>query len=88
MSADIIDVSLCPGCKSLTTMRRIKDDKYFCRLCKEQFRQYKNGKLIYIPLRVSDLIEQPTEKLKFEFEPDSSDVTLGDIIFEPEFDED
>ena len=69
-------------------MRRIKDDKYFCRLCKEQFRQYKNGKLIYIPLRVSDLIEQTTEKLKFEFEPDSSDVNLGDIIFEPEFDED
>ena len=34
------------------------------------------------------LDQQTTEKLKFEFEPDSSDVTLGDIIFEPEFDED
>ena len=66
-------------------MKKIACDKYFCRSCKKQFKQYRNGKLIYIPLPVADAIERAKDQLLFEFE---SDEVSGEIIFEPEFDED
>jgi ribosomal protein L37AE/L43A len=82
---DIINVCVCPSCSRLTTMKKIAGDKYFCRSCKKQFKQYRNGKLIYIPLPVADAIERAKDQLLFEFE---SDEVSGEIIFEPEFDED
>ena len=85
MTAEVIDVCLCPGCKHLTVMKQIKEDKYFCRSCKKQFKQYKNGKLIYIPLGLADAIERTKQELIFEFE---SDDGIGEIVFEPELDED
>ena len=84
----VVDVSLCPSCQRLTTMKKIKEDKYFCRLCREIFKQFKNGKLIYIPLSVSDAIERTKEQLKFEFETDPQlDMDMG-ISFEPEVEDD
>ena len=84
----VVDVSLCPSCQRLTTMKKIKEDKYFCRLCREIFKQFKNGKLIYIPLSVSDAIERTKEQLKFEFETDPQlDMGMG-ISFEPEVEDD
>ena len=84
----VVDVSLCPSCQRLTTMKKIKEDKYFCRLCREIFKQFKNGKLIYIPLSVSDAIERTKEQLKFEFETDPQlDMGMG-ISFEPEAEDD
>ena len=84
----IIDVSLCPSCQRLTTMKKIKENKYFCRLCRGAFRQFKNGKLIYIPLAVADAIEKTKEQLKFEFETDHQLDLNMDISFEPEFEDD
>ena len=84
----VIDVSLCPSCQRLTTMKKIKEDKYFCRLCRGTFKQFKNGKLIYIPLAVADAIERTKEQLKFEFEADPQmDMDMG-MSFEPEFEDD
>ncbi len=52
------------------------------------FKQFKNGKLIYIPLSVSDAIERTKEQLKFEFETDPQlDMGMG-VSFEPEFEDD
>ena len=82
---DIINVCVCPGCSRLTTMKKIAGDKYFCRSCKKQFKQYRNGKLIYIPLPVADAIERAKDQLLFEFE---SDEVSGEIVFEPDFEED
>ena len=49
---------------------------------------FQNGKLIYIPLSVSDAIERTKEQLKFEFETDPQlDMGMG-ISFEPEFEDD
>ena len=85
---NIVDVSLCPSCQRLTTMSKIKEDKYFCRICRGTFKQFKNGKLIYIPLAVSDAIERTKEQLKFEFEADPQlDMEMG-MSFEPEFEDD
>ena len=84
----VIDVSLCPSCQRLTTMKKIKEDKYFCRLCRNTFKQFKNGKLIYIPLAVADAIEKTKEQLKFEFEADPQLDMNMDISFEPEFEDD
>ena len=84
----VIDVSLCPSCQRLTTMKKIKEDKYFCRLCRNTFKQFKNGKLIYIPLAVADAIEKTKEQLKFEFETDHQLDLNMDISFEPEFEDD
>ena len=84
----IIDVSLCPSCQRLTTMKKIKENKYFCRLCRGTFKQFKNGKLIYIPLAVADAIEKTKEQLKFEFEADPQLDMNMDISFEPEFEDD
>jgi len=85
---NIVDVSLCPSCHRLTTMKQIKEDKYFCRKCRQTFKQFKNGKLIYIPLNVADAIERTKEQLKFEFETDPQlDMGMG-ISFEPEFEDD
>ena len=86
----VIDVSLCPSCQRLTTMKKIKEDKYFCRLCRGTFKQFKNGKLIYIPLAVADAIEKTKEQLRFEFEADPQlDMDMGmDVSFEPEFEDD
>ena len=85
---NIVDVSLCPSCQRLTTMTKIKGDKYFCRICRQSFKQFKNGKLIYIPLVVADAIERTKEQLKFEFEMDPQlDMGTG-IYFEPEFEDD
>ena len=84
----VIDVSLCPSCQRLTTMKKIKEDKYFCRLCRGTFKQFKNGKLIYIPLAVADAIEKTKEQLKFEFEADPQLDMNMDISFEPEFEDD
>ena len=84
----VIDVSLCPSCQRLTTMKKIKENKYFCRLCRGTFKQFKNGKLIYIPLAVADAIEKTKEQLKFEFEADPQLDMNMDISFEPEFEDD
>jgi len=79
---NIVDVSLCPSCQRLTTMTKIKGDKYFCRICRQSCKQFKNGKLIYIPL------ERTKEQLKFEFEMDPQlDMEMG-MSFEPEFEDD
>jgi len=85
---NIVDVSLCPSCQRLTTMTKIKGDKYFCRICRQSFKQFKNGKLIYIPLAVADAIERTKEQLKFEFETDPQlDMGMG-ISFEPDLEDD
>ena len=84
----VVNVSLCPSCQRLTTMKKIKEDKYFCRLCRGTFKQFKNGKLIYIPLAVADAIEKTKEQLKFEFETDHQLDMNMDISFEPEFEDD
>ena len=85
---NIVDVSLCPSCQRLTTMTKIKEDKYFCRICRQSFKQFKNGKLIYIPLAVADAIERTKEQLKFEFETDPQlDMGMG-ISFEPDLEDD
>ena len=85
---NIVDVSLCPSCQRLTTMTKIKEDKYFCRICRQSFKQFKNGKLIYIPLAVADAIERTKEQLKFEFEMDPQlDMEMG-MSFEPESEDD
>ena len=85
---NIVDLSLCPSCQRLTTMTKIKEDKYFCRICRQSFKQFKNGKLIYIPLAVADAIERTKEQLKFEFEMDPQlDMEMG-MSFEPEFEDD
>jgi len=85
---NIVDVSLCPSCQRLTTMTKIKEDKYFCRICRQSFKQFKNGKLIYIPLAVADAIERTKEQLKFEFETDPQlDMGMG-IYFEPDLEDD
>ena len=69
-------------------MKKIKKDQYFCRLCREVFKQFRNGKLIYIPLAVADAIEKTKEQLKFEFETDHQLDMNMDISFEPEFEDD
>jgi len=85
---NIINVSMCPGCHKLTSMKHMKGNKYFCKLCKQNFKQYKNGKLIYIPLHIADAIERTKEQLKFEFEADIQlDMGTG-ISFEPEAEDD
>jgi len=87
--ADIIDVSLCPSCQRLTTMKRIMKDNYFCRVCHGKFKQFKNGKLIYIPLAVADAIERTKEQLKFDFAPDRQlELDAGNVIFEPDLEDD
>jgi len=85
---NIVDVSLCPSCQRLTTMTKIKGDKYFCRICRQSFKQFKNGKLIYIPLVVADAIERTKEQLKFEFEADPQLDLFEDmnVSFTPEDD--
>ena len=86
--ADIIDVSLCPSCQRLTTMKKIKNDKYFCRICRGTFKQFRNGKLIYIPLAVADAIEHTKEQLKFEFDTDPQlDLGMG-VSFAADFEDD
>jgi len=83
--SEVINVCICPGCARLTVMKKIIEDKFFCKNCKQKFKQYKNGKLIYIPLPVAEAIERTKEQLLFEFE---SDDGMGDIVFEPEIEED
>ena len=86
---NIVDVSLCPSCQRLTTMSKIKEDKYFCRICRGTFKQFKNGKLIYIPLAVADAIERTKEQLKFDFAIDPQlEMDMGNITFEPDFEDD
>ena len=86
---NIIDVSLCPSCQRQTTMRKIKEDDYFCRVCHQKFKQFKNGKLIYIPLAVADAIERTKDQLKFDFTPDPQlDMDAGNIIFDLDLEDD
>ena len=98
MSDDnIINVSVCSNCRNLTQMKPIKDDVYLCSLCNQQFKQYKNGKLVYIPIGIAramgnkisfmftvdeKLQNEVTEDISFE-----SDLEF-DFEFDPEFDPD
>ena len=85
---NVINVCLCPGCGNLTSMKKVIDDTFFCKLCYQKFKQYKNGKLIYIPLHIADAIEKTKEQLMFEFETDPQlDMGMG-ISFEPEAEDD
>lgn len=85
---NVVSVSVCPSCHKLTTMKASLDDKvFFCVLCFEEFTQYKNGKLVYIPI---GLAQAMGNKLSFVF---SSDFKLQDEIrddleidFEVDFD--
>ena len=65
MEDNVISVCLCPGCASLTQMKLIEANIYFCRVCDQKFRQFKNGKLIYIPLGLARSME--ASKIIFEF---------------------
>ena len=85
---NIINVSMCPGCHKLTSMKHMKGNKYFCKLCKQNFKQYKNGKLIYIPLTVADAVDKIKEQLLFEFEADPQMDINKDISFEPDYEDD
>ncbi len=86
--SNVVDVSLCPSCARLTTMKKIQKDNYFCRLCNQKFKQYTNGRLLYIPLAVADAMERTKEQLKFEFEQEMDlDMGIG-LTFEPEFEDD
>ena len=87
MSGEIINVCVCPSCTRLTTMKKIMGDKFYCRSCKQKFKQYKNGKLIYVPLPVAEAIERTKDKLLFEFEIEG-DNGVEDIVFEADFEED
>ena len=87
--SNVIDVSLCPSCDRLTTMKKIKGSNYFCRFCHQKFKQHKNGRLLYIPLAVADAIERTKNQIKFDFAPESPfDMGMGDIIFEPDLEDD
>ncbi len=83
---NVVNICLCPSCQSMTTMKQIVEDTFFCKLCKEQFKQFKNGKLIYVPLAVSETVEKFKKQLE-EMQEDNDQTDLDfDIEFEPEFD--
>ena len=86
--SNVVDVSLCPSCDRLTTMKKIQKDYYFCRLCNQQFKQYTNGRLLYIPLAVADAMERTKEQLKFEFEQEMDPDNGMGLSFELEFEDD
>jgi hypothetical protein len=79
---NVINVCLCPGCGSLTTMKKVIDDTFFCKLCHQKFKQYKNGKLIYVPLPVAKAMEDSEIifesdadldlDIQFDFDPEDS----------------
>ena len=82
---NVVHICLCPGCQNMTTMENIVDNTFFCKICREKFRQFKNGKLIYVPLAVADSIKKfQDELLDFKENKDQMDMTF-DIEFEPEF---
>jgi hypothetical protein len=85
--SNVISVCLCPGCASLTQMKPLEKNIYFCRVCNQKFRQYKNGKLMYVPLGVATAME--ASKIIFEFTDElikKPSPQPEEVIFEPEFD--
>ena len=73
---NVVNICLWPSCQSMTTMKQIVE---------EQFKQFKNGKLIYVPLAVSDTVTKFKKQLEEMQEDDQTDLEF-DIEFEPEFD--
>ena len=90
---NVIRLCVCPSCRNLTLMKPMKDDIYFCRQCKDRFKQYRNGRLVYIPIAVAR--ELAHNKIMFTFDPDlglgnseENEELEFDIDFEPDFDPD
>ena len=71
----------------MTTMRPFgkKKNVFYCKHCKAQYKQHINGKIVYIPLHVADLVEQ-TIRDQYTSDPEI-DVNFT-IDFEPDFDPD
>lgn len=87
MSDNVINVCLCPGCVNLTQMLPVKKNIYLCRVCHQKFRQYKNGKLMYVPLGIATAME--ASKIIIEFSDElikKPSPQPEEVIFEPEFD--
>lgn len=74
---NIINVCLCPGCSHLTHMKPLEDNVYFCRLCHQRFKQFKNGKLIYIPLAVAETMDD--NKILFTFNSDRTAEAMKEM---------
>jgi len=74
---NIIDVCLCPGCAHLTQMKLLEKNVYFCRLCLSRFKQFKNGKLIYIPLAVAETLDD--DKILFRFNSDRTAEAMKEM---------
>jgi len=71
MEDNIVSVSVCPGCHKLTTMKVTceKESLFYCKLCFEPFKQFKNGKLVYVPIGIARAMNN---KISFVFTPESS----------------
>jgi len=78
---NIIYVSLCPSCQNTAMMRPFGTQKnvFYCSKCKSRYKQHINGKIVYIPLHVSEIIEE-TVRRHYDEDPDAEFV----IDFEPE----
>jgi len=95
---NVVNVSVCSSCHNLTQMKPIQDDLYFCMICQQQFKQYKNGKLVYIPIGIARsmgnkvaFVFSPNEELEKELarrmeEDDLQKEVNDDISFETELD--
>tara|TARA_R100001377_G_scaffold84160_1_gene67096 strand:- start:135 stop:479 length:345 start_codon:yes stop_codon:yes gene_type:complete len=87
MSDNVINVCLCPGCVNLTQMLPVKKNIYLCRVCHQKFRQYKNGKLMYVPLGIATAME--ASKIIIEFSDElikQPSPQPEEIIFERDLD--
>jgi|TARA_A100000171_G_scaffold50981_1_gene63831 hypothetical protein len=73
----------------MTTMKPFgkKKNIFYCQHCKTQYKQHINGKIVYIPLHVADLLEQ-TIKDHYKNNPDAEpEAELNfSIDFEPDID--
>jgi len=68
-------------------MLPVKKNIYLCRVCHQKFRQYKNGKLMYVPLGIATAME--ASKIIIEFSDElikQPSPQPEEIIFERDLD--
>jgi len=58
-------------------MKHIEHNVYFCRMCYQKFKQFENGKLIYIPLGIAQSMD--VNKVLFTFDSERIADTVEEL---------
>ena len=58
-------------------MKPLEHNVFFCKLCYQKFKQFKNGKLMYLPLGLAQSMD--VNKILFTFDSEKIAETVNEI---------